>query len=643
MKLPSAPSVYKDWPVGVESDWVRLLTRTEKLAQKAGGGSAFDSMCGRLRRSIKSADFTDVDEAMDKRLGARALTWLWNNEHAMLIKSCRWSVIKTLVERQKPRLTRTTLLQLCKLYFQEFDQLDDVDDGLFVRVEAVIRSQLRKIPQTPLALSTRDPLVALHENADWLIGAKGPAKLSEKVRKNGEELEQRFARLGLIGFDAGRYGNLCRAHYYIDALKVVPLGRWDAVFDELLKPTVNRAPFDNDKRIGHAALEVIIDRAEAEAEVSEAWQNFVVGIAGDPRINSSARNYQEWWKPLGNARLEKVRGWLSREDLKLFLQALEQYGIESGDSELQRMFPARKNFLYGLYNQKLIRKTRLMLGQRAEEAVKKILQGEIKTSFATLTGNLSNKAVIYLDCGEFYLVEGSHSFKIWVYLAQPGKIVPSYNYSSFTHYDLTHVTPAQYSAMYNLPYENVTHNIGWQFKVIKFLAENGIELDVEQLMTAAEYRTHLARYGIPVIASPKIRIPEPKELPDKLRKNPSRQASSAIGLEPRNIVEKKSKNDTASEFLRRKAAASEARRNIADSAKRASEVPSSAGSPSQQHKKVLRYLTNEPNIRAQDVATLLDIPLKDLWSMFFGPLASYVRRKDDETWVIAPEYKGKFK
>src|SRR5690606_33067965 len=114
-------------------------------------------------------------------------------------------------------------------------------------------------------------------------------------------------------------------------------------FEELQKQSVAKAPFEGTRRIGHVALEILIDRSGQEA--SEAWQEFIINLAGDPRIASSALNYREWWQPLGEERIQKVRGWLSKEDLRLFLRAVEQYGIEAQNDELQRMFPARKIFL----------------------------------------------------------------------------------------------------------------------------------------------------------------------------------------------------------------------------------------------------------------------------------------------------------
>ncbi|WP_177186081.1 EH signature domain-containing protein [Marinobacter segnicrescens] len=628
-----------EWPDLVESDWATLIAKTETFAQSMGGGSAFDSMCERITKAIRRGDFNDIYDVLEKRIGGRALTWLWCNDSEIRQLSCRASVLRTLVDLQKPRLTRTTFLQLCRLYFQEFDQLESLEEGLFGNLESVLGNQSQKMPRYKNVQVSKDPIVSIQENIDWILGINGPARLSQLARDNGEELEQKFSVLGLVGYDDGRYGDLCRAHYYLETLKDIEVGHWDPIFDELLKPSVNRAPFGDGKRIGHVALEVIIDRAGRE--VSEDWQDFVLGIAGDPRIKSSAASYQEWWKPLGNARVEKVRGWLSREDLKLFLQALEQYGIESRKADLQRMFPARRRFLEGLYNQNLIRNTRLMLGRAAEEVVKRLLGDDIKTNFATLDGVLSDKAIIYVDCGDFYLVEGSHNFKIWVYLAPPGKIVPSYDFSSFTHGELTHLTPAQYRAMYDLPLEAVTHNRSWQSKVINFLSEHGIELDIESLLSPEDYRGHLSIYGYPVVETPKARVPEPKELPGHLNVLAPSQVQKRSPPTFEELFAERSPANAVDRFLRGRPSVPHSERR-STSRHREPSPPHSNGL-SDQHKTVLGYLAHNPNVKARHVAALLGFPLKEIVAMFAGPLAPYVERKDMHTWVIKSEFINKFK
>jgi len=281
------------------------------------------------------------------------------------------------------------------------------------------------------------------------------------------------------------------------------------VLDELLKPSVAKAPFEGARRIGHVALEILIDRAGQEA--GEVWQNFILNLAGDPRISSSAVNFREWWQPLGEERIQKVRGWLSKEDLRLFLQAVEQYGLETANMEMQRMFPARKRFLEGLFKLKLIRNTRLLLGGKAQQSVKRILGKDVKTSFARMDGPMNDKAVIYLDCGDFHLVEGSHSFKIWVYLAAPGETLRTYERNTFSHQDLTTTVPGTYKKLYpGLPYDAFVHTPhAWQNKVFTFLAENGIALDVEQLLSAEDYRLQLRKFGIPAVSAKRTVVPAP--------------------------------------------------------------------------------------------------------------------------------------
>jgi len=643
MKLPPLPGIELEWPDHVAIGWNRIVEKTKLHAQATGGGDAFNQMCARIKRSVRFADFTDLYDALESRLGARALTWLWIHEQVVFRASCRESVLSTLTHKQQPRLTRLTLLQLVQLYFKEFDQLDAVDKGLFSALGETIRSQVIRIPEQKHESELGDPISAIKANSDWIIGADGPAHLAEQVRESGQELEQRFAELGMVGLDAGRYGDICRAHYYIEALKVVPLGRWDEIFDELLKPSVSQAPFGDGRRVGHVALEIIIDRAGAE--VSEPWQEFVLGIAGDPRIQSGSRTYQEWWKPLGDERVEKVRGWLSKEDLKLFLRAVEQYGIESGKADLKRMFPARKKFLEGLYEQKRIRNTRLMLGDKAQEVVKRLLADDIKTNFARLEGTLSDKAVIYLDCGDFFLVEGSHSFKIWVYLARPGTMVWSYEFPSFSHHDLTRRTPDQYNAMYGLPHESVTHNGTWQSKVINFLAEHGIELDIEGLLTPQEYRGHLARFGMPVIKSPKTRVPAPQELPPRLQVRPPKLMERRRVPRFEDLFKEKDKEPLSAvdRYLRGNREAESTNASPADPRRSKAHDDREPAALSEIEQTVLGYMAHNPGVKARHVATLLSIPLRDLITMFTGPLSPFVKREDLHTWTIRPELIHKFK
>lgn len=423
-------------------------------------------------------------------------------------------MLDLLVEHQQPRLTRLTLIQLIQLYFRYFDRLDERSNekGLLERLQQHLHDQLDIMPESKQPLLAKDILSALKRERRWLLDLNGPQALVRHVHEQGRELGETFTAYGLEGFDVGRYGDICRAHFYLETLRGLSPGDWDPVLDELLKPSVCEAPYGDHKLIGNVALEIMIDRVADDP--GEKWQNFFLTLAGDPRIASSNKNYRKWWAPIGEERISKVRGWLAKLDLLLFLKAVEQYGIQTWNNDLQRMFPARKRFLEGLFNLNLVRNAHLMLGRTAELSVRKIVTSEALPNFSHMDGPMSDKAVIYLDCGDFHLIEGSHSFKIWVYLAQPTEWLRSYEKNTFSHYDLTTLIPKQYKQRYpGLPMDAYTHHppLNWQNKVFQFLGDHGIGLDIDQLLTRQDYRAYLAKFGIPVVSHGKVTVP-PAEL-----------------------------------------------------------------------------------------------------------------------------------
>ncbi|MCC4264420.1 EH signature domain-containing protein [Oceanimonas baumannii] len=512
MKLPILRLTQTEWSQKHLDSWNNLAANAGAMSDKAGKSDVFERVAQQLRNMASTGQFEGLPELLKRRVTARALSWLWLSNDDQGNRLLTPQLLKALLKAQAPRLTRITLQQLTQLYFRRFDHLDE-REGLKALLEQCLQEQLEKLPLTRLAHSYANPLNTLKEQGHWLLTSEGPKILAEQVQEKGIELADTFSVLGLQGYDDGRFGDICRAHFYLETLRNLSVGKWSPVMNELLKPSVNKAPFEGNRRIGHAALEILIDRSGLEP--SNTWQDFIIQLAGDPRITSTASNYREWWQPLGTERIQRVRGWLSKEDLRLFLQAVEQYGIESNNQELQRMFPARKRFLEGLFKLKLIRGTRLLLGTRARQSVRHILGKEVQTNFARMDGQMNDKAVIYLDCGDFHLVEGSHSFMIWVYLAPPSSSLQSYERNSFTHHELTKNIPAKYQSQYpGLPHAAIRHMPhAWQNHVFAFLANNGIGLDIEQLLDERDYDIQLRRYGVPVVkgSPPKVGALEPTE------------------------------------------------------------------------------------------------------------------------------------
>ncbi len=506
MRLPPVEFPVAGWSAQMLERWIVLTKKAATMETSVGNNDVYERTCAELHRMAQTLRFDALPEMLKRRITARTLTSLWLKNEVIELLNAR--LLTTMLRAQQPRLTPMTLRQLAQLYFRRFDRLDE-KEGVRELLERSLLQQLDLIPPSKIQTSRADPLVTLKREGHWLLGLDGPRHLAERVRQGGRELGETFMELGLHGFDDGRYGDICRAHFYLETLRHLPLGESDPVLDELLKPTVAKAPFEGTRRIGHVALEILIDRAGQEP--GEVWQNFILNLAGDPRISSTNERFVEWWRPLGEERIQKVRGWLSKEDLRLFLQAVEQYGLETANTEMQRMFPARKRFLEGLFKLKLIRNTRLLLGGKAQQSVKRILGKDVKTSFARMDGPMNDKAVIYLDCGDFHLVEGSHSFKIWVYLAAPGEALRTYERNTFSHQDLTTTVPGTYKKLYpGLPYDAFVHTpYTWQNKVFTFLADNGIALDIEQLLSAEDYRLQLRKFGIPAVSAKRTVVPPP--------------------------------------------------------------------------------------------------------------------------------------
>lgn len=633
MILPPIDNRPGEWPVHVVGEWQNLLSKVGSTRDKVGNSDVFEQARTSLIDMARTGQFDGLKTLLARRVGARALTWLWLHDESAGIRLLSEQMLEVLVEQQKPRLSRLTFLQMIQLYFRRFDLLDKPGSNTQLRavVQAHILQQLLLIPEKGQSL-VQDPVHSLKHHGDWLLHLDGPETLAVQIREEGTELDIKFKDLGLLGFDTGRYGDICRAHYYLEVLRELEPDETDPVLDELSKPSVSKAPYGEGRRIGHAALEILIDRGGDQP--GPAWVDFILGLAGDPRIAGNAPLFREWWLPLGEPRIAQVRGWLAREDLRLFLRAVEQYGLETENHGLQRMFPARKRFLEGLHNLNLIRDARLMLGSAAEGKVKRILGGEIKSVFASLDGPMSDKAVIYLDCGDFHLVEGSHDFKVWVYLAQPGPTIKFVDRRRFTHNELTISLPKAYKVTSpGLPLEAVSHNGNWQRKVFEFLNRNGITLDIEQLLSKIDYKTYLVRYGMPVV-SPHNR---PAMAPLPHTAEPAAHTPSKPWIRPPTgqvapvVISRGASGVSAPKAFEGTLVESTVKVELSQA-----DLPVVLKGLRSDELQVLQYFIDNPGDKVRYAANVLDIDARDINRMLHGALSAWLGKVDSFGWKPLP-------
>lgn len=492
MKLPDLCFDLPEWQ---ERDFRQIHAAREKLVDlsgKAGQGSgAFKNACTRLIQ-VSEEEPLEIGKMLVKPMDVRACTFLMATDKTFSTAIQVNDELLTGLLRPKSTMSRLTLVQLIRAYFTYFDELAG-EAGLGAL------SRLIKLQLSSLALPRGPSDLALYaENAELLFCSDGPANLVGYARQHDSDLDGVIDRLALKSFSGGRFLTLCRYQYYIETLRDIPVGGDHYVLSEVVKPMVANSPLSHGRHLGHQVLSILIDRSEGQG-LSQAWQNVILTIAGDPRVPKSSEKYQRWWTLLGEKRISLMRGWLSRFDLKLFLDVLAESTKDTQNSEMARMFPPRKRFLEGLLEEGVIQESRLFLTSSAERTLRRNVEGEELPSFANVKGG--HASVIYLKVkGGAHLVEGTHSFSIRVMNQLPEKSgIGNYSMRSFHSRSLGPGLGQQYLAEYG-DYKSLLEqrhhpDLAWQNAVIRHLAKLGVSVNAHALILPEQYRDYKASYG----------------------------------------------------------------------------------------------------------------------------------------------------
>ncbi|MCV6589933.1 MAG: EH signature domain-containing protein, partial [Marinobacterium sp.] len=421
-------TIRQQWPEDAFASYHNQAQQLSKLVKEAGTGSAaFDNSRSRLELLVRKNQQRQLPQALQRKVDLRAFSWLMCHGHDFRHLQLTAPLLERFYLLGQP-LTRLTLLQVIELFFRRFDQL--TTKGQFETLCHYLAAQSARLLQPILGLPETDNELRKLANArDILFSPSGPEQVIEHARRHQQDFNLSLNALGLGSFSSGRFQDICRYKWYLEILKACPVGKELPELAELARPEVHNAPLESGP-LGLEALQILIDRSPPE-QISESWQSTILTIAGDPRVPISSENYRRWWSLLGEPRINKMRGWLSRFDLALFLEVLDAYGKESGNADLQRMYPARKRFLEGLLKQELVGHTRLFLSRRADRYIRQnYRQGEVP-QYAMLKE--SDISVIYLKVREIHLIEGTHDTKLWIYPQLPSNAqLLSYEVRQFT-------------------------------------------------------------------------------------------------------------------------------------------------------------------------------------------------------------------
>ncbi|MGI2116628.1 EH signature domain-containing protein [Shewanella oncorhynchi] len=456
----------------------QLTLEQSSIAKRAGTDNPkFEAAWVRLLNLLSRNKFElfKIENRFDVRALSIALTEQLGFRKAIRIERHLLSDVSAMI----PKGSNLFIESLFQFFLSDFDSIKDPD----VIGDWLCRERKRK------------GLNLLQE--EKVLCADGPTFLAKQAINRGATFEQQINHWKLDGYASGDFLKRAQSVYFVEQLQNIPVNKPHQLLEEISKPFVASSRYDANDLIGHVALRILIDRAPTQ-QVHESWQNAVIAIAGDPRIPKSHPRFIQWWSQLSPQQSKKVQGWLSKLDLKLFLEALEDYSKSSRDADMMRMFPSRKHFLEGLHQAGTIVHTKLYLSKKADWYIRKNYKPEHVPDYSIVEDG--DRSIIYAELTNGHMIEGSHNCQIWFYrnlhesaqVLQFGKQRVGYRT----------LTAGLNEKMYKYgceAHDNFTHtpaNFSWQRRSIKALNELSVKIRAAEVLSEDDYRIYKRLYGV---------------------------------------------------------------------------------------------------------------------------------------------------
>ncbi|GAB5521698.1 MAG: hypothetical protein RhofKO_39490 [Rhodothermales bacterium] len=523
--------------------YTRDAKQLGRYAEEAGQDDSFKRVLAALRQMIRSGDHSALIKQLRTAKATRGFCYLYNAEPDTIEAAALTPKLEQALLGSRGHLSLLSLTYLTSAFFQHFRRAREA--ACLDRLSALLQREWSRQGDRGLS-GALGHYAARHRQ---LFDAEGPTHLVREALESEVQLNDVLRRHGVDPYLNGEYAQVCRQFYFIRRLESITVGADDPVLDEVSRASVYQGSAGDGRMLGHFVLEILIARSPEE-QISERWQEVVLTIAGDPRVSRTLPRYQKWWGMLTPEYAQKMIQWLSRFDLRLFLDIIKDYGHKASDAGLLRMFASRKRFLEGLIDQRLISSSRLFLTKDATYFVRRQLRGKEVIKFAQVDSSTTT-AMIYLRIGTCHFVEGSNNFSLRILTDLPeNDPVRSYGRHYYEHRDLGMGLEERHRTYYGGQITSIphTHNsLIWQHKAITFLAEHGVRLDVEKLFSPTDYKAYKRRYGLPIFSGKATKGPRSSRMT-------TRPAGVADLLGKRGASPRKGKNTSWSEATPRKKA-----------------------------------------------------------------------------------------
>lgn len=455
-----------------------LTVDLKKIERKAGTDNPhFKAAWSTLYNKLISNQFSSY--IPENRFDLRALALALNADRELrqnIVVTVKLLEHVSLVAKKPSSLFTEALLQYFLINFDSIEDPNSIGHWLLKARESINNQ-------------------SMHDK--YLLRLSGPSWLAKTAIADEMTFDQQLIKSEINNFAQGDFAKRAKYIYYVEQLQSIPANEDHDLLHEISKPDVFNAKYDDNQLLGNIALKTLISRAPTN-NVCASWQNVIIAIAGDPRIPVNHPRFIKWWSNLPSELVTKVKGWLSKFDLKLFLEALEDLSITARDEDMMRMFPSRKNFLEGLYEAGAILETKLYLSRYAEHYIKKNYKPEHRPEYSLVQDG--DRSIIYARLTNGYMIEGSHNCQIWFYKKLPDSIpFIEYGAQKQTYRDLTSGFNARtikhgYAAINNFTHHPV--NFNWQRKALETLKRMGVSIRAADVLSADDYQLYKRLYGV---------------------------------------------------------------------------------------------------------------------------------------------------
>lgn len=486
LPLPPVPRLdLPPWSDDGRGSWEARADRASTLADGAGTGHRFDQLLAEARRLLLDGDDEGLHvRATDRRL-VRAVLTAWRDDESLAHRTMSADRLRLLTARA--RTSRLTTLTIARLFFIHFDRLDEWSVGLFESVRDLLRASVSAQPPARRA----DLVEVIREHDGLLLEREGPHLLAEALLRSGDDVTTWFRSHHLSGHVDTRLGRIVRDAFYLATIDATDAEHGDHAFLAAVTTEVStrqRTELTERDQVyfGHLVLEALT--AKSTRHPTTAWLEAVLAIGGDPRSTQTQR-WRTWWSQIPVENTARAVRWMRGLDLRAFLDGVEAYANATDNQAMQRMLIRRKRLLLGLYEQDRVQDVRLILGGGISQWILRTTPIN-PVEYARLRDSTKqDTAVIYVDCGDFCLVEGSHNFKLHLYVGSPLDRLANRRTTSFDSTTLRDAIPFQHVETHGpASYLAVVHQGGeWIRKSLDFLRARGITLDERGLMTPNDF------------------------------------------------------------------------------------------------------------------------------------------------------------